>query len=68
MKLLIIGMICLLLPVAHAEWFDFSAITDNDPSGVSQYVGESQIQMEVVLYEEGQIRVLFVNEGPEDRL
>ena len=65
-KLLSIGMAGLLLSVAHAEWFNFNAITANDPSGFSQYVGESQIQMEVVLYEEGQIRVLFVNEGPEE--
>jgi hypothetical protein len=65
-KLLIIGMVCLLLPVAHADWFDFNAITANDSSGFSQYVGELQLHMEVVLYEEGQIRVLFVNDGPEE--
>ena len=64
-KLLIIGMVGLLLPVAHAEWFDFSAITANDSSGFSQYVGESQLHMEVVVFGEGQSRVTFVNDGSE---
>lgn len=59
-------MVGLLLPAAHAEWFDFSAITANDPSGFSQYVGESQLHMEVVLYEEGQTRITFVNNGSEE--
>lgn len=59
-------MIGLLLPQAHAEWFDFSAITANDSSGFSQYVGESQLRMEVVLYEEGQTRITLVNDGPEE--
>jgi hypothetical protein len=65
-KLFIIGIGCLLLPVAHANWFDFNAITANDSSGFSQYIGESQLHMEVVLYEEGQIRVLFENNGSEE--
>lgn len=65
-RLLIIGMIGLLLSAAHAEWFDFNAITDNDPSGFSQYVGGSQLHMEVVLYEEGQTRFTFVNDGLEE--
>ena len=64
-QILIVGMVCLLLPVAHAEWFDFTAITANDSSGFSQYVGESQLHMEVVLFGEGQSRVTFVNEGSE---
>jgi len=65
-KLLILGLIGLLLPVANADWFDFNAITDNDPSGFSQYVGESQLHMEVVVTEDGEARFLFVNDGPEE--
>jgi hypothetical protein len=65
-QLLNITIVCLLLPCAYADWFDFTAITANDPSGFSQYVGESQLQMEVVLNENGQIRILFVNKGPKD--
>jgi hypothetical protein len=65
-KVLIVAIVCLLLPSAHSDWFDFTAITSNDPSGFSQYIGESQLQMEVVLNESGQIRVLIVNNGPED--
>ena len=65
-KLLIAGIIGLLLPAARGAWFDFSAITANDSSGFSQYVGESQLHMEVVLYAAGQIRVLFVNNGSEE--
>ena len=65
-KLLIVTVVCLLLPFSHADWFDFTAITANDSSGFSQYVGESQLHMEIVLNESGQIRILFVNDGPED--
>lgn len=65
-KLLMLGTVGLLLPSTYAEWFDFSAITANDPSGFSQYVGESQLHMEVVQYAEGQSRFTFVNEGPEE--
>lgn len=65
-KLLLIASLGLLLPVVHADWFSFYAITENDSSGFSQYVGESQLHMEVVLYDEGQVRVLFVNDGKED--
>lgn len=65
-KLFIMGIVCLLRPGAHAAWFDFNAITANDPSGFSQYVGESQLRMEVVLDEQDQVRILFVNDGPED--
>ncbi|HSR88446.1 MAG TPA: PEP-CTERM sorting domain-containing protein [Pontiella sp.] len=65
-KLFIVTIVCLLLPCAHADWFDLTAITANDPSGFSQYVGESQLHMEIVLNENGQIRVLFVNDGPAD--
>ena len=61
-----IGIAGLLLPTARAEWFDFNAITANDPSGFSRYVGQSQLHMEVVLFEEGQIRLLFVNDGREE--
>lgn len=64
--LLILGTVGLLLPSVHAEWFDFSAITANDPSGFSQYIGESQLHMEVARYEEGQSRFTFVNDGPEE--
>ncbi len=38
-KLFIVGIVSLLLPVAHADWFDFNAITANDASGFSQDVG-----------------------------
>lgn len=65
-KLLIIGLTGLLLPTAFAEWFGFSAITANDPSGFSQYVGESQLRMEVVSDGAGQSRIIFVNDGPEE--
>ena len=65
-RLLILGLVGLLLPAARADWFDFTAITANDPSGFSQLVGESQMKMEVVVSEEGEVRFLFVNNGPEE--
>lgn len=65
-KLLLVGCLGLLIPVVYADWFSFYAITENDRSGFSQYVGESQLHMEVVLYDEGRVRVLFVNDGEED--
>lgn len=63
---LILGTVGLLLSSAYAEWFDFSSITANDPSGFSQYVGESQLHMEVVQYAEGESRFTFINDGPEE--
>jgi hypothetical protein len=64
-NLLMLGLVGLLLPSADAEWFDFSAITANDPSGFSQYIGESQLRMEVVQSAAGESRFTFVNAGTE---
>jgi len=52
--------------VARAELFAFCAITSNDSSGYAQFVGESQLYMDVTLLGTGQASLVFTNAGPAD--
>jgi hypothetical protein len=49
---------------SRAELFTFYSITDNDPSGYAQFVGESQLFMDVTLLSMGQVSLVFTNAGP----
>ena len=64
--LLIIAILAASSFVAHAELFTFYSITSNDSSGDAQFVGESQLQMEVTALGMGQVSLVFKNVGPED--
>jgi hypothetical protein len=67
MKKLITILTAAVLPLmAHAEWFNFSAITANDTNGTSQTVGETQFWVEIVETSPGNISALFTNIGPYD--
>jgi hypothetical protein len=63
-RLLIISAMTLHLISANAELFTFYAITDNDSSGYAQFVGESQLYMNVTLLSLGQVSLVFTNTGP----
>ncbi len=64
--LLITAVLVISSLVARAELFTFYAITSNDASGYAQFVGESQLYMDVTLLGMGQISLVFTNAGPED--
>lgn len=51
---------------ADVYWFNFSAITANDPSGISQDVGENQFWMGIEETAPGNISATFTNTGPEN--
>jgi hypothetical protein len=63
-RLLIITALALSSISARAELFTFYSITDNDPSGYAQFVGESQLFMDVTLLSMGQVSLVFTNAGP----
>ena len=62
------GAILILLVLsaitARAELIKFYAITSNDSSGYAQFVGESQLYMDVLYLGLGQISLTFTNAGP----
>lgn len=64
--LFIIVALAIFSSAARAEFFNFYSITDNDPTGHAQLVGESQLSMKVSLLEAGQVSLVFKNNGPED--
>lgn len=65
MKKLMTMTAAVVLPLmAHAEWFNFHAITANDTNGTSQTVGETQFWMEIVETAPGEISATFTNTGP----
>ena len=63
-RLLITVTLALHAVSAQAELFAFYSITDNDPSGYAQFVGESQLYMDVTLLSMGQVSLVFTNTGP----
>ncbi len=67
MKHLLVVAALILSPLAtRAELFSFYAITSNDSSGYAQFVGETQLYMDVTLLEMGQVSLVFKNDGSED--
>lgn len=62
----LLASIMLMVGVAAspAEIFSFYAITANDPSGVTQTIGESQLFMEVTIAGSGLANFAFTNTGP----
>ena len=64
--LLIVAALILSSLATRAELFSFYAITSNDSSGYTQFVGETQLYMDVTLLEIGQVSLIFKNDGPED--
>ncbi len=65
-RLLVIAVLVLSTLATRAELFTFYAITSNDSSGYAQFVGESQLYMDVTLLGMGQASLVFTNAGPED--
>ena len=66
MKRLLLGvMLVSAVALVRADYYEFTAITENDPSGHAQWVGESQLIMEVSELVTGNIRLTFHNEGDQ---
>lgn len=65
-RLLIVAALILSSLATRAELFTFYAITSNDSSGYAQFVGESQLYMDVTLLEMNQVSLVFKNDGLED--
>jgi hypothetical protein len=63
-RLLITAALVMASLSAECEVFSFNAITENDPSGYAQSIGESQLFMDVTLLGLGQASFVFANTGP----
>lgn len=64
--LLITAVLALSSLTARSELFTFYAISSNDSSGYAQFVGESQLYMDVTLLGMGQVSLVFENSGSEN--
>jgi hypothetical protein len=64
-RLFAIAILAFSSLAARSELFTFYAITSNDSSGYAQFVGESQLFMDVTLLGMGQVSLVFTNAGPE---
>ena len=65
-RLFIIAVLAFSSLTARSELFTFYAITSNDSSGYAQFVGESQLYMNVNLLGMGQVSLVFTNTGPDE--
>lgn len=66
MKHLLLGvMLVSAAATVRADYYQFVAITENDPSGEAQWVGESQLIMEVSELVTGNISLTFHNDGDQ---
>jgi hypothetical protein len=65
-RLLFIVALAITPLVALSELYSFYSITENDSSGFAQFVGESQLYMDVTLLGMGQASLVFTNAGPEE--
>lgn len=64
MKYAVLATVLLLAaPPCKAELYNFYSITSNDPSGYSQFVGESQMLMDVSVLNSGSVSLTFTNAG-----
>jgi hypothetical protein len=63
-RLLFVAVFAMASLSAKGDWFDFYAITRNDPTGQAQFTGESQFFMNVTFLAAGQISLVFTNTGP----
>jgi hypothetical protein len=65
MKILVLTAALTASTIAvYGELFAFSAITSNDTNGYAQATGESQLFMDVVSLDAGQVSLTFTNAGP----
>lgn len=61
--LLLAALVALSASISRAELYEFYSITSNDPSGYAQFVGESQLFMDVTKLSGGMISLVFTNAG-----
>lgn len=64
--LLTIAALAISPLVTYAELFPFYAITSNDSSGYAQFVGESQLHMDITVLSSGLVNLEFINSGTEN--
>ena len=62
-RLLFAALVLLLVSATRAELYQFYSITSNDSSGYSQFVGESQLFMDVTQLGGGMVSLVFTNAG-----